>query len=174
MNTFILLRLLFVIIAYVGLSACGTTGDVVRVTNVKITQLNGLTDSDLAKIEEIKKARENYQGFDKSLSIVSRMYDTVAIHCCDANEKVVPSVGFLPVSDSETGELSILDTRAKKQKVLQTLLEQRISGQQNATLVCVDDAGYSALRYGGAGQRKRRGSPHNGSRCRTEHPDSGA
>ena len=79
MNTFILLRLLFVIIAYVGLSACGTTGDVVRVTNVKSTQLNGLTDSDLAKIEEIKKARENYQGFDKSLTNVTEATSSFSV-----------------------------------------------------------------------------------------------
>jgi polysaccharide biosynthesis/export protein len=79
MNTFILLRLLFVIITYVGLSACSTTGDVVRVTNVKSTQLNGLTDSDLAKIEEIKKARENYQGFDKSLTNVTEATSSFSV-----------------------------------------------------------------------------------------------
>lgn len=71
MSAFTLLRLLIVIIVYVGFSACGTTGDVVKVTNVNSTQLNGLTQSALAKIEEIKKAREkNYQGLDKSLTNV--------------------------------------------------------------------------------------------------------
>lgn len=70
-------------------------------------------------------------GFEKSLSIIARMYDTVAIHCCDANEKELPEVGFLPVIDSETGELTIIDTRAKNQKVLQSMLDQRISDQQS-------------------------------------------
>ena len=71
MSAFTLLRLLIVIIVYVGINACGTTGDVVKVTNVKSAQLNGLAESALAKIEEIKKAREkNYQGIDKSLTNV--------------------------------------------------------------------------------------------------------
>ncbi len=71
MSAFSLLRLLIVIIVCVGFSACGTTGDVVRVTNVNSAPLNGLTGSALAKIEEIKKAREkNYQGLDKSLTNV--------------------------------------------------------------------------------------------------------
>ena len=71
MSAFTLLRLLIVIIVYVGFSACGTTGAVVKVTNVKSTQINGLTKSALAKLKEIKKARKkNYQGIDKSLTNV--------------------------------------------------------------------------------------------------------
>lgn len=71
MSAFTLLRLLIVIIVYVGFSACGTTGDVVKVTNVKSGQINGLTKSALAKLKEIKKAGEkNYQGLDKSLTNV--------------------------------------------------------------------------------------------------------
>ena len=70
MSAFTILRLLVVIIIYVGLSACGTTSDVVRVTNVKSTHINGLTKSALAKLEEIKKTKDNYQGFDKNLTNV--------------------------------------------------------------------------------------------------------
>ena len=70
MSVFTILRLLFVIIICVGLSACGTTSEVVRVTNVKSAQINGITESALVKLKEIKKARDNYQGFDKNLTNV--------------------------------------------------------------------------------------------------------
>ena len=50
-------------------SACGIRKDVVRVTTVKNTPFNGLREADIAKIEEIKKARGT-KGIDSSLSNV--------------------------------------------------------------------------------------------------------
>jgi polysaccharide export outer membrane protein len=49
------------------LGACGTGGEVVRVTTVKESPINGLRESDLAKLEEIKKARDA-KDIDDSLS----------------------------------------------------------------------------------------------------------
>ena len=53
----------------VAVSACVTGGDVVRVTTVENSKLNGLRETDLEKLEEIKKAREN-QDIDNNLSNV--------------------------------------------------------------------------------------------------------
>lgn len=68
MGALTLLRLIIAIVVCVVVSACGLRGDVVRVTEVKDTNLSGLGEADRAKLEEIKKARETEQGVDTGLS----------------------------------------------------------------------------------------------------------
>lgn len=70
-------------------------------------------------------------GYDRSLSIVSRMYDTVAISCTDPLERSFPTVGFLELIDQETGVPCLLDTRTKNQKKLQSFFDARAQEQEN-------------------------------------------
>jgi uncharacterized protein (DUF58 family) len=70
-------------------------------------------------------------GFNQSLSIVSRMYDTVAISCADPLEQVFPDVGFLELENQETGQRCMIDTRGKNQKKLQTFFDRRVQEQKN-------------------------------------------
>ncbi|EKD23295.1 MAG: hypothetical protein ACD_82C00151G0001, partial [uncultured bacterium] len=48
---------------------------------------------------------------EKKLSLVSRLYDLVAVRCLDENENRFESVGFINIEDIETGENFLLDTR---------------------------------------------------------------
>ena len=68
------------------------------------------------------------QNFKRSLQVMSRQYDIVAIRCLDTNEITFPSVGFLTVHDIETDEQCLLDTRSDSSS-LSAFLEQRLSGQ---------------------------------------------
>jgi len=69
--------------------------------------------------------------FTKYMSIIAKKHDLVAIRCLDEREKKFPSVGFLPIQDSETGELSLIDTRGKHGTHLNMLLAARIDEQNN-------------------------------------------
>jgi uncharacterized protein (DUF58 family) len=69
--------------------------------------------------------------FTKYMNIVAKKHDLVAIRCLDEREKKFPSVGFLPIQDSETGEISLLDTRGKHADRLNALLNERITEQDN-------------------------------------------
>jgi polysaccharide export outer membrane protein len=57
------------IIFCVAMSACGVGGEVVKVTQVHDNALNSLKEADLARLEEIKKARDS-QGIDPTVSNV--------------------------------------------------------------------------------------------------------
>ena len=65
----------------------------------------------------------------KKLSVVSRLYDLVAIRCVDKNEHMLPSVGFINVEDIETSEQVLLDTRGSKQ--INKYLKKRLLEQEN-------------------------------------------
>jgi len=67
--------------------------------------------------------------FKKSLRIVSKKMDVVAVRCLDENENVFPNVGFLTVDDIETGERILLDTRKRKNKNISRFLESRLADQ---------------------------------------------
>lgn len=69
--------------------------------------------------------------FTKYMNIVAKKHDLVAIRCLDEREKKFPSVGFLPIQDSETGEISLLDTRGKHADRLNVLLGARVTEQDN-------------------------------------------
>jgi len=62
-------------------------------------------------------------------AVIARMYDIIAIRSLDKYEKVIPSVGFLPVEDVETGESFLLDTRGRNNISLQKYLEYRLEDQ---------------------------------------------
>jgi uncharacterized protein (DUF58 family) len=69
--------------------------------------------------------------FTKYMNIVAKKHDLVAIRCLDERERKFPSVGFLPIQDSETGEISLIDTRGKHADRLNALLGARVAEQDN-------------------------------------------
>lgn len=69
--------------------------------------------------------------FTKYMNIVAKKHDLVAIRCLDERERTFPSVGFLPIQDSETGEISLIDTRGKHADRLNALLGARVAEQDN-------------------------------------------
>ena len=71
------------------------------------------------------------KSFTKYMNMVAKKHDLVAIRCLDEREKQFPSVGFLPIQDSETGEISLLDTRGKHADRLNAALDARILEQNN-------------------------------------------
>jgi uncharacterized protein (DUF58 family) len=71
------------------------------------------------------------QPFTKYMNIVAKKHDLVAIRCLDERERTFPSVGFLPIRDSETGEISLIDTRGKHADRLNALLGARVTEQDN-------------------------------------------
>lgn len=67
--------------------------------------------------------------FTQYMGVVAKKHDLIAIRCLDEREKEFPSVGFLPIQDSETGELSLLDTRGKHGVHLNAILAERVAEQ---------------------------------------------
>ena len=49
--------------------------------------------------------------FEPQLRAVSRRHDTIAIHLIDPREEALPSVGLIELTDAETGETMVMDTR---------------------------------------------------------------
>lgn len=50
------------------------------------------------------------EGFEKSLRMVSRRHDTVAVQLQDPREKTLPSLGLVTLFDPETNRTQLLDT----------------------------------------------------------------
>lgn len=71
------------------------------------------------------------QPYTKYMGVIAKKHDLIAIRCLDAHEKEFPSVGFIPVQDSETGEMSLLDTRGKSGIRLNNLLRERVIEQDH-------------------------------------------
>lgn len=69
-------------------------------------------------------------GFQKELGMVSTRYDLVVIRCLDRFERQLPSVGFLNVEDSETGQ-RLLIKLSKSNSALYKYFENRIKTQDN-------------------------------------------
>jgi uncharacterized protein (DUF58 family) len=67
---------------------------------------------------------------ERSLGLVAKKFDTIAIRCLDPYEVELPSVGFIPVVDQETGQQAVLDARTGRSRV-QTFLQARLA-QQNS------------------------------------------
>ena len=55
-------------------------------------------------------------GYDRTLSIVRRKHDVMAMQVYDEHEAVLPSVGLLQVRDAETGEMLVVDSSSKRVK----------------------------------------------------------
>lgn len=53
------------------------------------------------------------KGYEKTLRMVSKKYDTIAIRCLDRREKELPNVGLLPIIDPETGVQGFLKTSSR-------------------------------------------------------------
>lgn len=66
----------------------------------------------------------------KMLSLVAQKYDCIAIRCLDANERSLPSVGFITVRDPETGSEVVLDLRARSTKKITGFLDERLKKQE--------------------------------------------
>ncbi len=49
------------------------------------------------------------EGYEKSLKILSRRHDVIAIHLRDQREEHIPKVGLVSVKDPETGETVLAD-----------------------------------------------------------------
>ena len=62
-----LFRLSTTLILCFSMCACGVGGDVVKVTEVNDTSLNSLREADLARLEQIKQARDS-QEIDPTVS----------------------------------------------------------------------------------------------------------
>lgn len=65
------------------------------------------------------------RSFEKSLRMVGQKYDVVAVRCLDRFERETPSIGFVPVIDSETGAEYTLDMRGKASRQLASFLSVR-------------------------------------------------
>jgi uncharacterized protein (DUF58 family) len=53
------------------------------------------------------------EGFDRSLKLVARRHDVVAIVVEDKLEKKLPSMGLVEMQDAETGDILMVDTSSK-------------------------------------------------------------
>lgn len=54
------------------------------------------------------------EGFSKPLRVVARRHDTIAIQLYDPREEELPAVGLVHLTDAETGETVVLDTRSAR------------------------------------------------------------
>lgn len=61
------------------------------------------------------------------LSVASRLYDLIAVRCLDPREHALPSIGFLPIQDNETGQSMLVDLRGKQG--VHSFLHDRITAQ---------------------------------------------
>jgi uncharacterized protein (DUF58 family) len=53
-------------------------------------------------------------GYERPLRVVARRHDTIAVHLYDPREEELPSVGLVHLTDAETGEEVVLDTRSAR------------------------------------------------------------
>jgi uncharacterized protein (DUF58 family) len=49
-------------------------------------------------------------GYEKSLKVLSRRHDVIAIHLKDRRESAIPPMGLMELEDGETGERMLIDT----------------------------------------------------------------
>ncbi len=66
-----------------------------------------------------------------SLACVAKKFDTVIIRCFDRYEKKLPSIGFLNLEDSETGQKIVIDTCLKNNNGYVNLFQERLVKQNN-------------------------------------------
>ena len=69
------------------------------------------------------------ENLDTYLAQAAHKFDLIAVRCLDANEKIMPSVGFITVEDLETGELVELDLRGAFNNDVKRFLGARIEQQ---------------------------------------------
>jgi len=71
------------------------------------------------------------ETLNPSLKSIASNHEVVVIRCLDKLIKSFPSVGFLPVSDSETAQTCLLDTRSGKRLGFSEYLGERILAQKH-------------------------------------------
>lgn len=49
------------------------------------------------------------EGYERSLAVLARKHDVVALELSDPSEREIPSLGLIRVKDAETGEIRIVD-----------------------------------------------------------------
>ncbi len=76
------------------------------------------------------------RDFERSLQVVAKKFDLIAIRCLDQNERQFPNVGFLEVNDMETGQRFIVDTRDRKSLSVSSFLRQRFLDQSTLFKKC--------------------------------------
>ena len=54
------------------------------------------------------------EGYERTLRIVARRHDAVALHLQDPREEELPDVGLVELIDAETGEARLVDTASKQ------------------------------------------------------------
>jgi hypothetical protein len=67
--------------------------------------------------------------FDTYFAQIRKRFDMIAVRCLDANEKIIPAVGFITMQDLETGELIEVDMRHKNSNYIKRMLATRIEEQ---------------------------------------------
>ena len=75
-------------------------------------------------------------SLDTYLAQAARKYDLIAVRCLDANEKIIPAVGFITVEDLETGELVELDLRNTRNNDVKKFLASRVDEQNTLFRRC--------------------------------------
>jgi uncharacterized protein (DUF58 family) len=66
------------------------------------------------------------EGFEKSLRVLGRRHDVIAVSISDSRESRLPNVGLLELEDAETGEIVLIDTGSREvQKRYQSLSRER-------------------------------------------------
>lgn len=53
-------------------------------------------------------------GFEKPLLAIRQRHDTIAIRLADRREETLPPLGLLELTDSETGQTTVVDTRSRR------------------------------------------------------------
>lgn len=66
-----------------------------------------------------------------ALASIAKKFDTVIVRCFDRYEKKLPTIGFLNLVDSETGQKIMVDTRSKSSSSYEKLFQDRIAQQNN-------------------------------------------
>lgn len=73
------------------------------------------------------------QGYEKSMSIASRKHDLICLSMNDPREVDIPKVGRILLSDAETGERVLVDTRDPRARDrFKALASQRLSGRSKS------------------------------------------
>ncbi len=54
------------------------------------------------------------QDYEKSLAVLSKKHDLIAVSITDPREITLPDVGLIELEDAETGELILIDTSSRK------------------------------------------------------------
>lgn len=53
-------------------------------------------------------------GFEKSLKIVSKRHDLIAVNIKDPREKELPKIGIIEIADAETGKTMLINTNSER------------------------------------------------------------